>query len=226
MLPQCFPVLLTRPAAQNARFAAMLSGPIVLSPLSEVRFLPVDLPSADCVVFTSETAVMAMRGRLPAPRAWCVGDRTAAAARDAGFDAQSAAGDADALVGAIIAAGDRGPMVHLRGRAARGDVAARLTAAGIPCTELVVYEMRPLPPTDAALALLAGKGPVVVPLFSPAAAVRFASVPATAPLLLACLSSAVAAAAPPAAAIRIAARPDAQAMVAAMQSLETWGKQG
>lgn len=217
------PILLTRAAAQNERFAARLAGRIVQSPLAEVRFLHPDLPLADCAIFTSENAVHALAGRLPAPRAWCVGDRTAEVARQAGFLAWSASGDADALVAAILNA-PPGRCLHLRGRETRGDVAARLNAAGIPCAEAVVYDIAPIPPTTEALALLAGAAPVIVPLFSPASARRFAQVPARAPLRLACLSPAVAAAAPPAAEVRIAAEPTAAAMIdllAAMQSLET-----
>lgn len=199
-----------------------LEGRVVVSPLAEMRALLPELPDADCVIFTSQNAVRALGGRVPARRAWCVGDRTAEVAAAAGFDARSASGDADALVTAMIA-GERGRCLHLRGRVATGDVAARLNAAGIPCAEAVVYEMRDLPPTPEALALLRGDVPVIVPLFSPAGARRVAAIPATAPLRLACLSPAVAAAAPEGE-VRIAAEPNARAMqnlVAAMQRLET-----
>lgn len=221
------PILLTRPEAQGERFAAMLAGErVVISPLFAPVFLAPPLPDADCVIFTSATAIAALRGRRPAARAWCVGARTAELARAAGFEAMSADGDADALVAAIIASGERGPMLHLHGAETRGDVAARLRAAGIRTEGVVIYEQRPVPPIADAVALLAGDAPVLVPLFSPAAAKRFAEVSAgcVAPLRLACLSAAVARAAPPATLCRIAARPDAAAMVdliAAMQSLET-----
>lgn len=222
------PILLTRPPAQNARFAAMLGGErVVLSPLIVPRYFSPKLPEADCVIFTSETAVRAGVAR----RAWCVGDRTAQAARAAGYQACSAGGDADALVAAIIAAAERGPMLHLRGRIARGNVAARLVAAGIPASEAIVYELEPQPLTPEAQVLLAGTDPVLVPLFSPDSARRFADAAkgCAAPVRFACLSAAVAAAAPPAQDVQIAAEPDACAMltlIAAMQSLETWADEG
>ncbi len=88
-------MLLTRPAAQNARFAAQVTarfGPgvrFVDSPLLAPRFLDPTLPAGpfDAVVFTSETGVAGYR-RLTAEQAlpaWCVGPRTAEAARAAGF---------------------------------------------------------------------------------------------------------------------------------------------
>ena len=53
----------------------------------------------DAVIFTSETAVAAAAGLQGLPRvAFTVGDRTAAAAKAAGFVTHSASGDAEALV--------------------------------------------------------------------------------------------------------------------------------
>jgi len=218
-------VLLTRPLQDATRFAARLDGPVMISPLAEVRFLAVDVPQAAAVIFTSANAVAALRGGRPAARAWCVGDRTAQAARQAGFAAVSAGGDAEALLAAILDSGDRGPLVHPRGRDSLGDLAGRLSAAGIPAIGVVVYELAPLPLSADARALLEGCGTVIAPLFSPASARRFHQVVAGTGcrLVHACLSAAVARAVP--GGIRhIAARPDADAMVdliAALQGLET-----
>ncbi len=221
------PVLLIRPEPQNAGFAARLAGPVVCAPVFTMRRLTPDLPDAAAVIFTSAAAITAP---ALAPRAWCVGNRTADAARQAGYVATSANGDADALVAAILASGERGPLLHLRGRDSRGDIACRLTRAGIPTEARVVYDMAPLPLTPAAVALLNGPAPVIVPLFSPAAARRFGVLSAgmRARLLLPCLSPAVAADAP-AGDVRICARPDAGAMldtILAMQALETSGREG
>lgn len=217
-------VLLTRPLPDALRFAARLDGPVMISPLAEVRYLAADVPQAKGVIFTSANAVAALQGVRPAARAWCVGDRTAQAARQAGFTAISAGGDAEALFAAILHSGERGPLVHPHGRESRGDLAARLTAAGSPTTGVVIYEMVPLPLSADALALLEGGNTVIVPLFSPVSARRFLEAAKTARNPIhACLSEAVARAVPQG--IRhIAARPDADAMVrliTVLQGLET-----
>lgn len=232
MTPQsrALPVLLTRPEAAGDRFAAELEArfglrvAIVASPLLEPRFLAPALPDAAALVLTSQTGVQAaarLGAGLP-KRAYCVGRRTADAARAAGFDALSADGDADALVALILSAGDRGPFLHLHGRDTRGDVAARLAAAGLPATGAVVYAQEPRPLSPQARALLEGAGPVLVPLFSPRTAQLFAATaPHAAALWIAALSPAVAAALGglPVARSVVAAHPDAAQLIEAMAPL-------
>ena len=236
MTPQsrALPVLLTRPEAAGDRFAAELTARfgkglrIVTSPLLAPRFLAPALPQdAAAVVLTSETGVTAaLRLRdggqhLPA-RAFCVGDRTAEAARAAGFDAVSAKGDADALVALILADGSAGPFLHLHGAETRGDVVGRLQAAGLRAAGAVVYDQRPCPLADAARSLLDGQGPVLVPLFSPRTAALFAeTAPHRAALWVAALSPAVASALGNLSVARLvtASRPDAAAMLAAIAAL-------
>jgi uroporphyrinogen-III synthase len=228
------PFLLTRPAAQGDRFAHDLRtrfGPetqIVLSPLLVPDHLTPALPDPVAgVIFTSETGVAALARLRPANGlpAWCVGDRTAHAARQAGYAARSAAGDAAALVAMILAEAPPGPLLHARGADSRGAVADHLTAAGIRTTEAVVYAQRPAPLTAEARSLLGGVDPVVVPLFSPRSAGLFtaaaAAIAAPAPLWVAAISPAVAAAA---AALRparqaVAASPDAASLLDAAEAL-------
>ena len=232
MTPQsrALPVILTRPAAQGDRFAADLRARFghqvapILSPLLAPVFLPVELPAGPfrAILLTSETGAQAAARLSGLPRlAWCVGDRTAAAARALGFDARSAAGDADALVAAVLASGDAGPFLHLRGRDSRGDVAARLTAAGMPTRDLVVYVQEPQPLNDQALAYLAGAEPVIVPLFSPRTAQLFAATAPKAPLYIAALSPTVAQALGqlPRQMLSVADRPDAAALLQALVPL-------
>jgi len=150
--------------------------------------------------------------------AWCVGAHTAAVARTLGFAATAAGADAEALVAALSARPPAAPLLHPRGVHARGDIAARLSAAGIPTAEVVVYDQRALPLSPAALAAAAGSAPLVVPLFSPRTAALAAAGlrGAAAPLRAAAISPAVAeawarAGGTPAA---VAVRPDAAAMLA------------
>jgi uroporphyrinogen-III synthase len=227
------PVLLTRPLAQSQEFAAALADRFddalhpVISPLMEVELLTPDLPPEDFVgvIFTSATGVEAsvpFAGRLPT-LAYCVGARTAKVARAAGFTAISADGNADALVDLIIARPPGGRLLHLRGEETRGEVAERLTTAGIGTVSMIVYRQRPLPLTGKALELLANTGVVIVPLFSPrSAALMSGLVPVDhrADVYVAAMSRAVADA------VRfrngrliVAARPDAAAMLDALAKL-------
>jgi len=237
MTPQSrpIPVLLTRPAAQGDRFAADLRArfgavvELVASPLMEPDLLTPDWPDGaySCLILTSETGVEAAvrlrdLGRALPERAICVGDRTAAVARAAGFDARSAQGDAEALIALILASDDLGPFLHLRGKDARGDIAPRLAAKGRPAAAAVVYDQRAVPLTEPARALLEGDRAVVVPLFSPRSAdLLLAQGPFAAPLLVAALSPAVATRAEALVPQRIvvANRPDAGAMMEAIAAL-------
>lgn len=223
-------VIVTRPADQGAAFAARLAQAfagveVIVAPLLAPQFLPHDLPRGRFagVIFTSGTAVAAVAGDALPRRAYCVGQATARAARAAGFDAQSADGDAEALLAQIIAAPPPGPLLHLHGVETRGALAARLTAAGIPAQGVVVYRQQPQPLTPAAQTALAGDAPVILPVFSPRSAVLLADAlaGARAPLLAAAMSPAVAAALGglPLARLETAEHPDAAAMVAAVGRL-------
>jgi uroporphyrinogen-III synthase len=244
MTPQSRPpaFLLTRPMAQSRCFAEQLRAglgalDVVISPLMAPEFLPFELPDHDlaAVIFTSATAVDAVVRAGTAPRlprlAWCVGDRTAAVARDAGFNARSADGDAEALIAAIRADPPPGPLLHLRGEEARGDIAPRLTAAGIATASCVLYRQVPQRLNQQALALLAQPRLVVLPLFSPRTArlcaEALAGIDLAAHLVTAALSPAVdAAAAGLSARQRLTApQPNAKSLVetlVAARSSEVW----
>lgn len=240
MAPQsrALPVLLTRPAAQGDRFAAMLrerfgdAVDIVTSPLLEPVFLAPDIPKRDhaAVILTSETGVEAARRLMDGhtlPRsALCVGDRTAQAARAAGFQARSASGDADALLAMILADPPDGPLLYLHGRETRGDLVARLAAAGLHADAVTVYAQEPRPLTAEARTLLDGAGSVIVPLFSPRTAQLFAATaPHRAAVRVAALSPSVAAALGnvPVAECVVSSRPDAEGLIAVMAPLITAG---
>lgn len=173
------PVLVvTRPAPAGARFAQEavrgLGASAVVSPLMRIDPVePEPLPAhIGGVIFSSSNAVaragaLGLAVGLPA---YCVGPRTTAEAREAGFAAEEAGPTAETLVTALAGRALAGPLVHLRGRHGRGDVAARLSAAGQDCSERVVYDQVALPLDDAARAALSGEAPVVLPLFSPRSA--------------------------------------------------------
>jgi uroporphyrinogen-III synthase len=229
-------VLVTRPAAASARFASTLADRFgdrvepILSPLMQPVFHQPALPQQrfDAVVFTSEAGVegarhlMASGVSLPT-RAFCVGNLTAKVAATHGFEAQSAEGDASALVAMILRSAVGGPLLYLHGRDTRGDLAEQLNSAGIVTHSALVYQQDPFPLSPLAVSRLAQPGPVLVPLFSPRSADLFcAALPASmAPLYLAAMSAAVATQADPIPhhALRVAARPDGDAMLDTLEDL-------
>ncbi|MDQ2090349.1 uroporphyrinogen-III synthase [Marimonas arenosa] len=221
-------ILLTRPAPAAAQFAATLRARlgdvvIVVSPLLDIAWTPA--PVVDGVpVFTSRHGVEGFlrAGGRAAGACWCVGEATASAAARSGFTPRSAQGDAAALVAAILASGDPGPFLHVRGAHTRGDVAARLRDAGRAVQEAVVYDQIAQDLNVEARQLLESENPVIVPLFSPRTAAQFAdSHHGMAPLFVAAMSDAVrdALGVLPTVRVVVARRPDINAMTDAVEGL-------
>jgi uroporphyrinogen-III synthase len=228
-------LLLTRPQAASDRFATAAQEvlgadcPVLIAPLMQTVWqgdLP-DLADIRDVIFTSEAALRGfcrLSGRRDM-RAWCVGARTAAAARGAGFDVCQGPGDAVGLAALINAAGPGHRYVWPRGTYVARDIADLLISAGTETVSAVIYDQRALPLTVAAQDLLSRPDPVLLPLFSPRSARLFLSATegaiVNAPLYLASLGPEIDAAAAPLTARqrRIATRPDADALLAALADL-------
>lgn len=208
-------LLLTRPEPASLRFAADCAGlglRTVIAPLQ--RIVPVAhdaeaVARAEGLVFTSPVAVpFAGPGRGRA--AICVGPGTAAAAEAAGFAVQvSPTGEAGGMLPLLAA--HRGPLLHPHGRH---------LARALPAEGVVVYDQIAVPLNAEGRAALSGAAQVILPLFSPRSArlAAQAAAGARAPLLPVAISAAAAQAwgslrPEPA---RIAARPDAAAMLAAV----------
>lgn len=215
-------LVLTRPQADSERFLAAVEakfGPVkaVISPVIEVVSLPVEVPSYNEVILTSANgAAEAKRlGVKAGTRAWCVGQRTAKLAFEAGLEPISADGNADDLV-ELIQSQRTGTLCHIRGVHSRGQVAARLIAQGRVCKEVIAYDQRDIPPTKAALEALQGTDPIVLPLFSPRSALLIPAVH-QAPVHVIAMSSAVAAEVADLGAdtVTIAENPNFEAMLAA-----------
>lgn len=226
-------LLITRPEPQAQRFSDDFrqrfgtDWPVVLSPLTAIRsiedaVMPAEIP---IVIFTSENAVKAyLRQQSGAGKlAWCVGDRTAEAARTGGFEARSGSGDAAGLVRAILASGTRGPVLYPRGADTAFNMENALETAGIRHISVITYRQVAVPPTNEALALVRGSAPVLLPLFSPngARAAAAALAGCRAPLMIASLSRAVHAATAglSAMASQTASHPSSDALLNALQIL-------
>lgn len=228
------PILVTRPQAEGEAFAATLSarfGPRVrpvVAPLIAPHFLTPAIPARAyaAVVFTSAQAVEAARRLgVALPRlAWCVGRKTAAVATAVGFDARTAYGDAEALAEAILATPPNGPILYLRGVDTRGNLLERLHSSGVDTDVAIVYAQEPQLFSPDALTLLKSPTNLIVPLFSPRTATLFSNAlpPGTsARLHIAAMSAAVADALEdlPHANLVIASHPDADSMLASVETL-------
>lgn len=173
-------LLMTRPQAASEQFAQEIAArdlpiEVVISPLMEIVPVgaPVVITTGTEVIFTSSNAV-AVVGPGGHQRAWCVGPRTTAEAKAAGFDAVETGQTAEELVATLVANAATRPLLHLRGRHQRGDVTTRLCAAGLNAQSQVVYDQVARPPDDAFFLALS-RNPVIVPLFSPRSAELFVS---------------------------------------------------
>jgi uroporphyrinogen-III synthase len=167
-------IVLTRPAVQATRFAEVLAkalgnrASIVVSPLLQIN--PLDfgaVPDNRDVIFTSINGVTGFvaGGGAGERKAFCVGDKTAQAARAAGFEALSAGGTSADLIGLIASEGG-GEMIYARGAHVARDLSADLAAIGIPVSEVLVYSQDPLELSPEVKKLLQGVTPLIFPLFS------------------------------------------------------------
>lgn len=231
-MPHRMPLLLlTRPRVQSARFAKAFAerfGPgirVLTAPIMEIELYdaPIPLEGVGGLVFTSENGVAGF-AKVSAERglpAYCVGDRTASAARRAGLTARSARGTAEELTADILAAPPGGRLLHLRGEHARGDVCGGLRAQGLEAEDRVVYDQRALDFGPEIRQAVAGAPVTYLPLFSPRSArlVGAQLQDCAGRLVLVTMSAAVTEAwtGPQPAALIQVARPDAAAMMDGLQ---------
>jgi uroporphyrinogen-III synthase len=227
-------VLVTRPeheAADLVRDLAALGVEAASAPMLQVALVdgpPLDLSDVRAILATSRNGVRALAARtrrrdLPV---YAVGDGTAAAASEFGFaPVESASGDAADLVALVMRRLPPGgaPLLHAAGRDRARDVGAALRAQGYPVRTEILYQAQAataLPP--AARDALGGGTLSGVAFFSPRTARTFGTLVADAGLADACrgavalcLSTAVADAARtlPWRGVRIADRPDREAIV-------------
>jgi uroporphyrinogen-III synthase len=143
-------VLVTRPLPDGERTAAALRArghDVMLTPLMHVRPIPAVLAGDwSAVIITSTNALRVLSPAQLAPLLnlplYAVGERSAEAARDAGFrDVRSAQGDASALIRLIAEryANESAPHLYLAGVARAADIKSALAGKGIKVTTVEVY---------------------------------------------------------------------------------------
>jgi uroporphyrinogen-III synthase len=147
-------LLITRPEPEATRTAERLRAlghEPVLAPMLATVFLDPKPPMIDPagILLTSLNGVRALV-RWPLPESWfalpvlTVGDRTAQAARAAGFgDVRSADGDGEALAALAIATLDpkAGPLLYPAAVDRAGDWSDRLAGAGFEIVLVEAYRM-------------------------------------------------------------------------------------
>lgn len=222
-------ILLTRPRAASEALAAEIAVrlgqkiDIIVSPLLEIMHFdePLAISGVRGLIFSSQNGVEAAAAMTTARDlpAYCVGPATTRQADAEGWRAEMAGPDAEALVRRLKALRPDAPLLHLRGRHARGDIAGQLGAAGLPVREQIVYDQQSLPLSDEAIACLRGKAPVIVPLFSPRSARLFVAAAPDPVSVVVAISHAVADMLPPgfAGQVAVADAPNAEAMLAVLE---------
>jgi len=215
-------LLLTRPQPASERFAKEVRAElgaldILFAPLMEIEGLEIpEVPEDSAVAFTSRNGVdaWARSGQTTQRGCFCVGEATAKAARDIGFDPFVSGGTVEHLIEDLRNANLSQEIVHIHGRHTRGDLVGTLARAGIKARSYVGYEQKLLDLSQEADALLRGGAPVIVPLFSPRIAAQFMQTgPFDGHVDVIAISKAAEQSYPGA---RIAARPNAAGMIEAI----------
>jgi len=226
-------ILVTRsePGASEtaARLRAAGFAPIV-EPVFTIKPVDAAVPEFDALAFTSANGARQFARLSPRRdvRVFCVGARTAEAARDMGFaEVISADGDVEALGALIVGKLPRGArLLHAGNAESRGDLAGRLVAAGHAAAFVAIFEAAPMPAPGPNLAavLSGGRKADAVLIHSPRAAAILAGFmdEAGGPARLPVAAISAAAAAPLAgwtARLEIAATPDEPALISALARL-------
>ena len=228
-------VVVTRPQADSERTAAALEAlghEVLVAPLMRVEPVAVDLAGTwSAIVITSANALLAVPVTADGVKTlpvFAVGDRSAEAARRAGFaEVSSANGDIKDLVRLVAAraVGAKAPLLYLAGKDRSGDLVAQLATHGIDAEMKVVYRVvaEVFPPVLAA-ALESGDVDAVLhfsrrsaELFIEGARASGVTGPAEDVRHL-CLSPQVAAPLAGASRIAVAARPEEAALIALLRA--------
>lgn len=146
-------MLVTRPEPEAGETAARLRAldiEAVVFPLLSYRTLPTSLPEPRGFAGLALTSAGALRAlaergqidRYHGLKVYAVGDRTAEAARAAGFgDVTSAGGNLADLVDLLAHAGLKGPILYPAAKHQSGDLAKSLAPFGVMVVTARVYEM-------------------------------------------------------------------------------------
>jgi len=224
-------VLITRSepgASETAERLAAAGYTPIIEPVFTIEPVTAQIPDFDSLAFTSANGVRAfakLSSRRDVPT-FCVGARTAEAAREAGFiNVHSANADVEALGVLINDKASKGSHVlHVGNEEARGDLTGRLRSAGHSASFVAIFRAVPSRTPGPVLSRhLAGTAEFeAVLVHSPRAATilaEFAAGSAAAFDVAAMSAAAVAPLAALAGRTEIAAHPDEQSLLSALVRL-------
>jgi uroporphyrinogen-III synthase len=203
-------ILITRPEADAAPLAAMLQKlghRVSVEPLLKVIYHDrphVDLGGVQALLFTSANGLRAF-ARLDARRdiaAFAVGDATARACREAGFQQIFTAGGDVNQLGRLISEKlkpEGGRLIHIAGSAVAGDLQGDLASLGFDVAREIFYETVTATELSSATLEKIAQGQIDLILFySPRTAATFADLisrhqaePYLGKIIAACLSNSV-----------------------------------
>jgi uroporphyrinogen-III synthase len=226
-------ILVTRSepgASETAQRLRAAGFDAIVEPLFVIAPIDAAIPEFDALAFTSANGArqFARLSLRRDARVFCVGARTAQAARDTGFtEVISADGDVEALVDLIARKlPHEMRLLHVGNAESRGDLAERLSAAGHVARFVPIFHAVPVQsPGPRLAALLAREAQIdAVMVHSPRAAAILAGFVDSAggsalPPIVAISEAAAAPLADHAARIEIAATPDESALVSALARL-------
>lgn len=152
--PAKITVIVTRPEPDGSAFARLAESSgmtALLSPVAGIVLKDVraEIAGAGALAFSSANGLrsyLASKGSRR-PVAYCVGERTAAAAREGGFaTVRSAEGDVRSLEDLISSELQRDvALVHVAGRDESGDLSGELRRRGFIARRVVAYAAEPEP---------------------------------------------------------------------------------
>lgn len=227
-------VLVVRPSEQAARTAqriAALGHQSLLAPVLEIVPTGARIPglTVDLVLATSARAFadVFLSGALLALPLHCVGEKTAQAARAAGFLVAESAENSEALAVALLKPGQSKSALYLAGRERRPELETMLRQGGWKVQIVETYAAQPVAalPDEVKTALAAGEIDAVLH-YSPRSAALFTALAGTAAARAAhfCLSAEVAKALrqalpkTPLPKIAIASHPDEESLLSLLQA--------
>lgn len=143
--------LVTRPKEDSegvARALAQRDLEVMIEPLLDIAPVEgarLDLDGAQGILVTSANGIRALARLYPGRdlAVWAVGDSSARAAREMGFEqVDSAGGDVDTLAELVASRVDpkAGALLHAAGTVVAGDLSGRLSALGYEVRRQVLYQ--------------------------------------------------------------------------------------
>ncbi|MZR23942.1 hypothetical protein GQF03_16530 [Sneathiella chungangensis] len=179
-------ILITRPEPDGSRLARILKKmghETRIAPMMHIETFgdrKIDADGAQALLITSANGARALGPALKERKikVFAVGDATAEAVRQEGFnDVAAAGGDVHSLAAKVVADAkpEDGRLIHVAGSEVAGDLSGMLTEKGFQCERVVLYEALPVTSLETRIVKEIKAGAIPAALFySPRTAAIFA----------------------------------------------------